>query len=116
MIYTSQYSFKGTKDKKRLDVAVAAGTIYSPTWNMVGNYKRDGDKALYTSLYHSMMKKSYAHNHDEWKKLLDFSVKNDIVLVCYCASGEFCHRLLLADYFEKVAKSLNINTKYMGEI
>lgn len=41
-----------------------------------------------------------------WLSLL---TRPSITFVCFCASGDFCHRLLLADYFTK------IGAVYMGE-
>jgi len=98
MIYTSQFAYKG---EGRLDITVAAQTPFSPTWKMVGDYKAFGKKAKYTFYYHQRMQRSYRDNFKYWKDVLDKSTKSDIVLVCYCKAGEFCHRLLLAEYLQK---------------
>lgn len=61
----------------------------------------------YTQMYYDLMRKSYKNYRKEWDELLN---REKIVLCCYCASGTFCHRLLLAQILTKLGAS------YEGEI
>lgn len=107
-IYTAQYKYKGDD---RLDITVQGndsfGQLFSPTWGMVNGYK-DGsiNKEMYTIMYHTLMKQSYRFNYEDWVELLNWDI---VTLVCFCKKGEFCHRLLLAEYLVKCG------AEYIGE-
>ena len=49
---------------------------------------------------------------DVYNKLEELSCGQDIVLVCYEKSGDFCHRYLVADW---LSKNLGIEVKEWTE-
>lgn len=98
MLYTAQFSYKGVD---RYDITYKTGNIFAPTEKMVMDYKNSGDKDVYTLLYNIRMRESYRNNRWQWQKMVDMSRECDIVLVCYCKSGDFCHRVLLAEMLQK---------------
>jgi uncharacterized protein YeaO (DUF488 family) len=105
-VYTSQYNYNGDN---RLDITVKTGwNVFAPTWDMVMNYK-DGkiSQEEYTKQYYDKMRISYANRRDDWNWLLR---QEEVVLVCFCKAGDFCHRLLLADILVK------LGAEYLGEI
>lgn len=104
-VYTSQYRYSG---KDRLDITVKAGNkAFAPTWDMVTSLK-DGSLSQeeYQKKYKKLMITSYNKNRSEWDELLS---KNEVTLVCFCAKGEFCHRLLLSKLLIK------LGAEYRGE-
>lgn len=105
-VFTSQYKYKG---KNRFDITVKSGDkTFAPTWEMVMNYKSGKiSEEEYTEQYYERMRQSYQNNRKRWDWLLD---KEEIVLVCFCKKGDFCHRLLLADILVK------LGAEYEGEI
>ena len=104
-IYTSQFRYSGPD---RLDITTKAKTSFSPTWDMVRNYKDNIiTKQQYTNLYAKLMNQSYIDYRMDWNNILN---KDRVVLVCYCNSDSFCHRFLLADYF------VTLGAEYCGEI
>jgi len=105
--YTSQYR---CKDCDRLDITVKnpEGSIFAPTWEMVMKSKSGLlTHQEYTDLYLQRMADSYHKWKQDWDDLL---AKDRIVLVCFCPSGTFCHRYILADILVK------LGAKYGGEI
>jgi len=105
-IYTAQYRYSGPD---RLDITVKNGErIFAPTWNMVMSFKNGQlNKRAYIKQYYALMRRSYKRNKNRW---LDVLNRERVVLTCYCGSGEFCHRILLAKILGK------LGGKYMGEI
>lgn len=105
-VFTAQYSYRGPD---RVDITVKTGLqAFAPTWDMVMGYKRGSiTKEEYTARYHDMMVASYAENRATWEELL---ARDRVVLVCFCPSGAFCHRVLLAHYLEK------LGAHYGGEL
>lgn len=98
MLYTAQYSYKGPE---RYDITSKVGGIFSPTWDMVRNYKDFGDEEEYTARYLSHMRESYIKHIELWKEMIVMCKRGDVVLVCYCKAGDFCHRVLLAEMLQK---------------
>jgi uncharacterized protein YeaO (DUF488 family) len=105
-VYTSQYNYKGDN---RLDITVKTGwNILAPTWDMVMNYKNGNiSQEEYTKQYYNKMRTSYVNRKDDWNWILK---QEEVVLVCFCKAGDFCHRLLLADILVK------LGAEYLGEI
>ena len=106
LVYTSHYSYRG---ERRFDITARKGSdVFKPEWEMVMSYKNGCmTRQDYEQKYHAMMQQSFRENKHVWERMLQADY---IVLVCFCRAGEFCHRLLLADYLEKCG------AKYMGEI
>ena len=104
-IFTSQFGYSGPD---RFDITAKQKTPFSPTWSMVKDYK-DGiiNQEEYSDLYSDLMNKSYANNYGYWSGTLNL---NRVTFVCYCNPYRFCHRFLLAHYFE------SLGANYCGEI
>lgn len=106
--WTAQYRYPGPN---RLDITVKGnhriGKIFAPTWDMVMEYKRTKDEAVYTAKYHEMIVQSYANNRPIWDELLNTEYA---VLTCFCIAGNFCHRQLLTHYLKQ------LGAVYEGEI
>lgn len=98
--WTAQYKYNGPY---RLDVTVKGqdpiGRMFAPTWAMVTAYKAsnktEADKQLYINHYHKIILDVIKNHRKEWDTLL---ARKYVVLVCFCAAGEFCHRNLLMHY------------------
>lgn len=105
-IYTSQYKYSGAD---RLDTTMKTGDkAFAPTKKMVYDIKYRGmSEEEYTEKYYELMRKSYRLRRKKWDALLN---QERVVLICYCAEGKFCHRVLLARILEK------LNASYKGEI
>lgn len=108
-VYTSTYNYTG---KNRLDITVKGidpiGSYFAPTWSMVMGYK-SGQCSVeeYTRLYEQKMDDCVKNNPEIWSRVLGY---DRITLVCFCKSGDFCHRILLARRLE------NMGAVYHGEI
>jgi len=104
-VYTSQFRYSGPD---RLDITAKQKTPFSPTWRMVNRFKNGTiNQEEYSKLYIDLMNRSYAINYNSWCNILN---RNKITFVCYCNPKRFCHRFLLAQYFEI------LGAKYYGEI
>ena len=105
-IYTGTiYWYKGSD---KYDITVKTGDkIFAPSWDMVKGYKSETiSNKEYIKLYSRLMVKSYNDHRHVWESILNM---NEITFCCYCRPGDFCHRVLLAKYFEKLGAT------YKGE-
>jgi ribA/ribD-fused uncharacterized protein len=111
-LWTAQYRYPGPY---RLDITVKGqdqfGKVFSPTWEMVSTYLKSArtlaDQQSYIEKYHGLILNVINRNPEAWNKLLAMP---QVVLVCFCTPGEFCHRNLLVYYLQKYG------AKYNGEI
>lgn len=89
------------------------GEALAPTWEMVTKYKaglvNDG---LYAEQYRALLRQRYAADPTPFLNVL---ARARVVLTCYCASGQFCHRHLAAEVLEKIAESKGIVFTRGGE-
>lgn len=103
-----------------LDTTVKGGTsILAPTWDMVmgvkdwfkgiGNYTEED----YTRDYERLLARRYRDNPDAFH---DIALMDRVAFCCYCRPGDFCHRLLLVDFFERLCGWLGIEFHYLGEL
>lgn len=72
------------------------GWVMAPTWEMVNAIKRGTmPKETFTKMYYSLM-------NFRWDRLmperLEAMRKMNLILMCYCPEGQFCHRYLAADF------------------
>ena len=105
LVYTSQFRYSGPR---RLDITARGSDLFAPPWELVTAYKNGHVSEIeYEKVYREMMRKSYIEFKEGWNRLLE---ADWTVLVCYCKTDTFCHRLLLADYLEK------LGAEYKGEI
>lgn len=98
-IYTAQYNYKGPN---RTDVTVKTAkppwSIFAPTWGMVMNYLKGSKDTVAEQVYMLEYEKIVASAfRARGKELLSLIQSNETrVFVCFCKSGTFCHRVLLA--------------------
>lgn len=93
-----------------LDITVKAGSIFGPTWDIVGKVKKGlMTEAQYIEKYTALMRESYKKHRPVWDEIL---AKESITLLCYCPPRTFCHRVLLAEMLVKASKG---NAIYVGE-
>ncbi len=110
LLYTAQYRYSGPG---RLDITVKGnhpiGQVFAPTWGMVMDYKngRGGEQA-YTEAYRTLLSGRHLSLINAVNWLFE---QEQVTLVCFCAPGAFCHRLILASWL-----STTPNCKYMGEV
>lgn len=106
LVYTAQYKYSGAN---RIDVTYKTGNpIFAPDKKLVWDYKNGKiTSSEYIKNYHLKMRKSFLENTKEWMKIVDSSF---CVFVCFCNSKNFCHRKVLANYFEK------LGCVYKGEL
>lgn len=107
-IYTAQYAYTGPD---RVDITVKGkdlvDKLFAPTWKMVMDAKQGRiSTAEYSQMYRQRMLDAYRTNKKSWTDLL---TRDEVTFVCFCKPGDFCHRYLLAGYFEK------LGAQYCGE-
>ena len=114
------YTVQMAKAKNRegfIDITVKSakeGRIFAPTWYMVMDLKKGKlTEEQYTQEYYDLMRRSFKTDIDKWFEILK---RDKVVLGCYCKSGDFCHRILLMEIFEKLCAKLDIEFEYCGEI
>ena len=111
-VWTAQYRYPGPY---RLDITVKGqdqfGKLFAPTWEMVSTYHKSArtlaDQQIYIEKYHTLILNVINRNPEAWKKLL---AMKQVVLVCFCPAGEFCHRNILIYYLQQYG------AVYHGEI
>lgn len=106
MLYTAQMRYSGAD---RLDVTVKSagkvGKIFAPTWEMVNMVKRATSATKqrvehrYTDEYYRLLLERFKTNQMAFEHVITTASVHDITLVCYCPAGAFCHRHLLAGFF-----------------
>ena len=117
-LYTiALYNWRKAKkaDVPLIDITVKSGDkTFSPTWDLLYRY-RDGqcDEQEYVETYYQLMRKSFVQNRARWIELLE---SDTVAIACYCKPGKFCHRLLLKDILIVLAKHLDIEIEYLGEL
>ena len=83
-----------------MDVTVKSAKGYarafSPTWSMVMDYKNGTlTEAQYTAQY---MKILNAVSVEAWRWLYTQAVNGEVVLLCFCRDGQFCHTNFILQY------------------
>ena len=106
--WTAQYRYPGPN---RLDITVKGndpfGKLFAPTWDMLNAYKNNPNKTQAEQIYIRQYHQIILNNFYYLEKLLS---QNELVLICFCAYGKFCHRHLLTHYL------IHLGAQYMGEI
>lgn len=105
-----------------INVTIKSGEqTFAPSWQMVLAHK-DGVSLTHLHLsadedyklnFRAMMGESWKNNKARW---IEVASMENVAIMCYCKSCNFCHRFLLIDYFRAVCDSLHIPFCYMGEI
>lgn len=118
-IYTARINYSGPNG---LNITVKAadplGRVLAPTWALVNAYKgKDGYIAIspqeYTERYLAMLRARYATTKPLF---LDILRRDEVVLLCYCRVGAFCHRHLAVDVLERIAAREGLGMVRGGEI
>lgn len=118
-LLTASHSFKPTLTEDQLskgfviwDITAksgcSSGWILAPTWDLVNNYKsKKISEEEYTINYFKILGR-------RWNSVLPETLEKmnnlNVILVCYCPQGVFCHRYLAADFLVKQQ-----GAKYFGE-
>ena len=68
-----------------------------PPWYVVKAYKENGDEQQYIADYKKLVLDNL-EPHEVVKCLKNIVGYNDVALVCYEKSGDFCHRHLVAEW------------------
>lgn len=108
-IYTSYFSNHKNFPKDATYITIARGQPlgsfmprfepFTPPWQIIDKYHADGDEEAYRIEY---WKQLNALNFDDvMQDLKKLSSGKDIVLVCWEGKDRFCHRHLVAEWFEK---------------
>jgi hypothetical protein len=124
-LYTAQIKYSG---RDRLDVTIKSATevgkLFAPTRNMVFGHKTGKyTDEQYTKMYHDLLANRWNTDKDGFRQITVNMVSMlagtitqpagaDFTLVCYCAAGKFCHRVLLANWFQN---NWPMVVRYMGE-
>ena len=104
-IYTSTIRYSGDD---RLDITVKGHSPFGPAWGMVMGIKNGTmTEEEYTEQYYSMIRRLYTSNKGLFRTICG---KETITFCCYCKSGTFCHRYLLASIFT------TLGCTYEGEV
>lgn len=100
-VFTAQYKYKG---EDRRDVTIKSSSppwnIFAPTWDMVMRFTKGPKdrtaKRLYETEYRQILVRALETDGERILTLINSNKTR--VLVCFCKSGEFCHRVLLAKH------------------
>jgi len=77
--------------------------LLAPKWTFFSAYKNgDIGPAEYTRLYHELVLKPL-HVPDLYRRLVQ-DYTDEVTLLCYEAPGDFCHRRIVAQWFEEAMK------------
>ena len=111
MLYTSYYGNSRKFPTNAIKVSISLSKPQSfatdmdlkwlaPTWTMLSKYKANHNAQEYIKEYAKILQKNFA----EIEKFLYWAIadQRDIILLCWEASGKFCHRHLFAEYANKV--------------
>lgn len=118
-VFTSRIGYQGSSG---LDITVKSATgigeLLAPTWALVGGYKHwQGysplNEAQYTEHYLELLRTRYRSNEQAF---LAIAQRPQLVLLCYCRIGAFCHRHLALDALEKIASAKGLPFTRGGEL
>lgn len=102
----------------KLDITVKSGLKYlAPDWDFLMDYKKSDKgpdaEAAYTKRYLQKLSRLFDEDTD---KLIEILRQGEVVLMCYCPPGKFCHRHLLVSYLIEIGEWFGYEVIYMGEL
>ncbi|QVW55075.1 hypothetical protein pEaSNUABM29_00031 [Erwinia phage pEa_SNUABM_29] len=102
----------------KLDITVKSGLKYlAPDWDFLMDYKKSDKgpeaEAAYTVRYMQKLNRLFDEDTD---KLIEILRNEEVVLMCYCPEGKFCHRHLLVKYLIEIGEWFGYEVIYMGEL
>lgn len=110
LIYTSYFAQVKNLPSDIVPISIAAKQVpgwrypvykaLAPTYNILYDYKRDGDKDHYVAAYLRDVLR-YLSPEKVVADLEKLSGGKDIALICYEKSGSFCHRHVVARWLGK---------------
>lgn len=126
VIKTSRISYTGLDGiNTTIGSGKGVGLLLAPMKEMVYGHKAGrGDSrfvgrytpltdAEYTERYYELIRGRYVQNTAAFVELLH---RPSITIMCYCKSGDFCHRHLAVDILKKIADWFDIPVEIKGEI
>ena len=94
-------------------------TSFAPSKNLILSYKDEKIQwGEYKRRYIAEQRKHYRENLGDFEKLLDRATREDITLLCYErfeGPKTKCHRLLLYDILQKIAKAKKYKVNFIDE-
>lgn len=90
------------------------GWILAPSWSLVNRYRAGYITAdAYTKEYFKILENRLAHFRPAFRDFIRYN--HEVTLVCFCRPGVFCHRVLAAQFLERVCGPYNIELVNLGE-
>lgn len=87
-------------------ITAATKHPFAPTWDMVNRFKNGKlNEQDYEKIYIEKLNNEFKKNRNIFYDFPDMQT-----FKCFCKSGTFCHRYILAKYLE------NIGHVYLGEV
>lgn len=101
-----------------LNTTVKSGIKYlAPDWDFLVDYQKSDKsseaEAVYTRKY---LKKLDRLLDEDAERLVEILRMGEVVLMCYCPAGKFCHRYLLVEKLREVAEWFGYEFEYAGEL
>ena len=109
-IYTSYYA-KCRRIPHTITRISIAGKAPAPKKEFFMQWKENHDNDYYIKCFNEQVL-SHLNPIEVYNRLEELSCGQDIVLICYEKSGDFCHRYLVADW---LSKNLGIEVKEWTE-
>lgn len=110
MIYTSYYAKVKDLPKEIVPISISGkapigwtGLEFkrlAPKYDFFARYKQDHDKLHYTTCYNMQVLRNL-DVHSVVKQLQQLAGSENIALICYEKSSDFCHRHLVADWLNR---------------
>lgn len=119
---TGRIDYRGHSQQTVLNTTVKSGSglgkVFAPTWDMVMGVKQGTlTWEAYTERYTQLMRQRYTQNPAAFLEALSC---DELIVCCYCqdthATTRHCHRYLLVDILEKVARHHGIDFESIGEV
>jgi hypothetical protein len=100
-VSTARVNYSGPHTLNVTRKSGAEGLVFAPSWALLHPFLvlrkdhpiTDEEWATYRAGYLAEMRASYRAQRETWDALLR---RGEVVIVCYCAQAERCHRTLLA--------------------
>ena len=109
-IYTSYYGAMRRLPANITPISISVskpkffeGLVYpplAPKWNMVSDYKADGDTQKYTERFKREIL-SVLNPNQVAAELAALAQNDSVCLLCYEKTGDFCHRNIVAEWFRR---------------
>lgn len=96
-IYTANIRYNGPD---RMDVTKSFNNPLAPPWNLINDRRyRKLNEEEFSAAYRDYL---FALHNELPTVFIDVLKNNKITFVCFCKPFEFCHRVVLAKFFEEV--------------